>query len=93
MVVLVTTFDLSIPGCASLKEKRRVVRSLKDRIRNKFNVSIAETDHQDVWTRAELTLALVSSDGRRADSIMSKVEELVESDGRALIRGRIRSRH
>lgn len=70
-----------------------VVRSLKDRIRHRFNVSIAETRDQDAWTRAELTVALVATDQRYADSVMSKVDDLVENDGRAIIVDRIRSLH
>ncbi len=85
MVVTVVTWELSIPGCSSLKEKRMVVRSLKDRMRNKFNVSVAETGHQDVLTRAELSVALVATDQRFADSVIDKVDRLVETDRRALI--------
>jgi uncharacterized protein YlxP (DUF503 family) len=85
MVVTVVTWELSIPGCSSLKEKRTVVRSLKDRIRNKFNVSVAETGRQDVLTRAEISVALVATDQRFADSIIDKVDRLVENDRRALI--------
>lgn len=87
MAVYVNTWELSLPGCRSLKEKRMVIRSLKDRIRHRFNVSVAETRHQDVWTRAEITVALVASDRRFADSVLSKVDRLVEDDGRAVIVG------
>ena len=55
------SFDLRIPGCSSLKEKRHVVQSLKDRLRNKFNVSVAEIDHQDTWQRATLAAVTVAS--------------------------------
>ncbi len=85
MVVTVVTWELSIPGCSSLKEKRMVVRSLKDRMRNKFNVSVAETGHQDVLTRAELSAALVATDQRFADAVIDKVDRLVDTDRRALI--------
>ena len=85
MVVTVVTWELSIPGCSSLKEKRMVVRSLKDRIRNKFNLSVAETGHQDGLTRAELSVALVATDQRFADSVIDKVDRLVDTDRRALI--------
>ncbi len=85
MVITVVTWELSIPGCSSLKEKRMVVRSLKDRMRNKFNVSVAETGHQDVLTRAELSVALVATDQPFADSVIDKVDRLVDTDRRALI--------
>ena len=90
MVVGVISWQLSIPGCRSLKEKRMVVKSLKERVRNRFNVSVAETDHQDVWTRAELTVAVVAGDRRQADSMLDRVDQFVESDGRALIVGTVK---
>jgi hypothetical protein len=90
LVVGVIRWQLSIPGCRSLKEKRRVVKSLKERVRNRFNVSVAETDHQDVWTRAELTVAVVAGDRRQADSMLDRVDQFVESDGRALIVGTVK---
>jgi uncharacterized protein YlxP (DUF503 family) len=62
-----------------------VVRSLKDRIRHRFNVSVAETGHQDVWTRAELSVALVSGERAFVETVLDKVDRLVTSDGRALV--------
>ena len=85
MVVGVMTWHLALPGCASLKEKRRVVRSLKDRLASKFNVSVAETGQQDVLTRAELSLALVATDGRFAHEVLDKANRLVIGDGRAIV--------
>jgi hypothetical protein len=87
MVVGVQTFTLSLPGCGSLKEKRMVVKSLKDRIRNRFNVSVAETGSQDFRARAELTVAAVCSDRGRADQILDRVDRFVLDDGRALVSG------
>ena len=60
MVVASQTWQLSLPGCASLKEKRSVVRSLKDRLRGRFQLSVAETGLQDVHGQAELSVALVA---------------------------------
>ncbi len=85
MVVVVITWELSIPGSASLKDKRTVVRSLKDRIRHKFNVSVAETRFQDVWSRAEITVALVATDRRFADSVADSVDRLVAENGRSVV--------
>jgi len=87
MVIGVVTWQLSIPGCRSLKEKRMVVKSVKDKIRSRFNVSVAETDHHDVWTRADLTVAVVARDRGFADSVLDRVDRFVESDGRAVIQG------
>jgi uncharacterized protein YlxP (DUF503 family) len=91
MVIGVCSWDLSLPECRSLKEKRRVVKSLKERMQHRFRVSVAETNHQDVWTRAQLTAALVSADRGQADSILDKMDRFVEGDGRALILGVERS--
>jgi len=62
-----------------------IVRSLRDRIRHRFNVSVAETDYQDVWTRAELAVAVVSGERAFAATVLDKVDRLVCSDGRALV--------
>ncbi len=85
MVVASQTWELALPGCVSLKAKRSVLRSLRDRLRSKFNVSVAETGLQDVPARAELTIALVSSDGRLAGSILEKTDRFVEQHGGASI--------
>ena len=90
MIVGVISWQLSLPGCRSLKEKRMVVRSLRDKVRHRFNVSVAETAHQDVWTRAELTVAVVAGDRRFADSVLDKVDQFVVDDGRAVIAGTTR---
>ena len=87
------TWELSIPGCSSLKAKRSVVRSLKDRLRSKFNVSVAETGLQDVLDRALLTVAVVASDGRLAESILDRADRLVEEHGGALITAVHRERY
>lgn len=84
-VVASQSWQLSLPGCASLKEKRSVVRSLRDRLSTRFPLSVAETAHQDVLTRAELSVALVASDRRLAESILDKADRLVQESGRALV--------
>ncbi|MFP3948038.1 MAG: DUF503 domain-containing protein [Longimicrobiales bacterium] len=87
MVVGSISWQLSLPGCGSLKEKRAVVRSLKDRLRHRFNISVAETAHQDVLTRAELSAAVVSADGRFVESVLDKLDHFVETEARAVIVG------
>ena len=85
MVVATLTWELSLPGCSSLKEKRSVIRSLRDKLRDKFNVSVSETALQDVHERAELTIALVATDGHFAESVLQKADHLVEGHGGAVI--------
>ena len=80
MVIGVRSWELHIPGAHSLKEKRSVVKSLKDRLHNEFNVSVAETAHQDVWQRAEITACVVSGDRRHAESVLAAADRLVEGN-------------
>jgi len=67
----------------SLKSRRRVVRSLVDRIRSRYNVSVADVGDQNVWQRAVIGVAVVANDGRFVNEVMSKVLGLVSSDPRA----------
>ncbi len=85
MTVGTCRVELQIPGNASLKGKRQVLRSIKDRVRSRFNVSIAEVDRLDEWQRATVGIACVSNDARFADEVLSKVVNLIESSADALI--------
>jgi hypothetical protein len=85
MVVGVIGWELEVFGAQSLKEKRSVVRSLKERLRNRFNVSVAETGLNDLWQRAEITACVVSNDRRMADSVLESVDRFVNSDPRARV--------
>ena len=85
MVIGVCSWELSLPECRSLKEKRKVVKSLKERLQSRFRVSVAETRFQEVWTKTELTAAVVATDGRHADSVLDALDRFVEGDGRGLI--------
>jgi uncharacterized protein YlxP (DUF503 family) len=85
MVVGLVVWELHVPGCASLKDKRQVIKSLKDRLHAKFNVSAAETGHQELLQRAEISVAVVATDRRQAQSVLSSADQLVEMEGRARI--------
>jgi len=65
----------------SLKDKRRVLKSLKDTLSNKFNISVAETDEQDVWQSAEIGVAAVGTDGPFVQSVLSNVVNYVRLFG------------
>ena len=82
MVVGVCELDLLIPGSSSLKAKRFVLRSLKDRLRNKWNVAVSESAHHDLWQRATLCVVTVSSDSAVVHSVLSKVSNFVEKNPR-----------
>jgi uncharacterized protein YlxP (DUF503 family) len=81
----VITWELEILGAQSLKEKRSVVKSLKDRLHDRFNISVAETAHQDVWQRAELTGCVVAGQKKIAESVLESADKLVVSEARARI--------
>jgi uncharacterized protein YlxP (DUF503 family) len=79
------TWELHLAACQSLKDKRQILKSLKDRLHQRFNVSAAETDHQDLWQRAELTVAVVSTDRRHAEDVLREADRLVEGANGARI--------
>ncbi len=75
----VLTLELQISEAHSLKEKRHVVKSLKDRLRTKFNISVAEIDGQDTWQRSVIAAVTVSGDHERAEQVLQAVEREAES--------------
>jgi len=79
MIVGVCTIELRLHGAHSLKSKRQVLKSITSRVKNKFNVAIAEVDDQDVWQRGVLGVAVVSTALDHANSILNKVVNFVES--------------
>jgi len=85
VVVGVITWELHLEGSRSLKDKRHVLKSLKDRLHNRFNVSAAETAHHDLWQRAELTVCVVSNERGHAESVLREADRLVEAAAGARI--------
>lgn len=77
MVVGVLQLSLRIPDAMSLKDKRRAVKSLKDRISARHNVSVAEVDHLDEHRACLMAVAMVSNDGRFTESCLSKIVDEV----------------
>ena len=74
----VLSIAIHIPAAQSLKEKRFVLKSLKDKVRNKFNVSVAELDGQDKWQTSTLGFAMINNDGRYVNSCLSNILSFVE---------------
>lgn len=70
---------LHIPQSQSLKAKRHVINAIKDRLRNKFNISVAEVGANDLWQRCELGIAMVANDQRFVNSVLDQVENFVAS--------------
>ena len=81
MLVALERFDLRIPGCRSLKQKRHVLTSLTAALRQRFPVSVAEVEHQDLWQRAAIAVAAVGSDQHHLRRVMHEVEKLVDRWG------------
>ncbi len=80
MVLAYAVFDLHLPGCRGLKEKRMIVKSLKTRIRNDFQVSAAEVGDQDLLQRARIAVAAVGAEQPPLDALMQHVLQFVEAN-------------
>lgn len=79
MFIGVCTIELHVPDSGSLKDKRHALRSLKDRIRHTFNVSVAEVDNNDLWQKASLAVAAVSNDKAHLNQTLDHVLNMVRS--------------
>ncbi len=79
MVVGVCDISLLIHDSQSLKDKRQVIKSLQEKVRNRFNVSVAEVGSNDVWQRAELGVAAVGNDRAFINSVIDKVVNFIEN--------------
>ncbi|MGE3959420.1 MAG: DUF503 domain-containing protein [Vicinamibacterales bacterium] len=77
MIVALLSIELFVPGAQSLKDKRMVLRRIKDRIR-KFNVAVSEVEHQNLWQRAGLAVVTVSTDQQHADRELAAVADEIE---------------
>lgn len=85
MVIGVCKITLSIDQAFSLKEKRHIVKSIIERLKSRFNASIAEVGLNDKWKNAIIGIACVSNETSHADSIMANIVNFVEKDGRVEI--------
>jgi hypothetical protein len=82
MVVGTLLLELHLPSSDSLKAKRSVLNHIKERLRTRFNVSVAEVDHQELWQRAAIGVAAVSSDGGVLDRLLHEIVAVVEREDR-----------
>ncbi len=79
MIVGLCTVELFIPDGHSLKDKRRILQSLKTRVRDKFNVSVAEVGEQDLWQKAILGLACVANESVHVNQVLDQVVNLIRA--------------
>ena len=82
MIIGVITAHLSMPGVTSLKGKRSIVKSVIGRLKSRFNVSIAEVDHQDSKISAVIAMAIVSNEARFIDQQFDAIINFMRNDGR-----------
>ena len=86
MIIGLSTWDLHLPGCHSLKEKRGVLKPLTTALRRSLNVSVAETDHQDLWQRAEIACAVVGTARPVVEGILRSADRVIEeTDGLRIV--------
>jgi uncharacterized protein len=82
MHIAVTTWDLHLPNCLSLKDKRSVLKPVVVALRRAGNLSVAETGHQDLWQRAELACAAIGSDRGVVEAELRVADRILEeADG------------
>lgn len=87
MVVAISVFELHLPRSRSLKEKRRVVKSLTERVHRRFRVSVAETDLHDLRQRAEIGLASVAASRPELERQMDAIRRLIDEQQEAVLLG------
>ncbi|HEY4579848.1 MAG TPA: DUF503 domain-containing protein [Candidatus Acidoferrales bacterium] len=84
MAIGLLTLEIHIPDSHSLKDKRQVLRSLKDRLRGRFNVAVAELDHQESWQRAQVGIVSLSNDAAHLEqslrAVLNEAEEILGRD-------------
>jgi len=77
MIVAIGTFEMHFPEVHSLKEKRQILRSLLDRVRAKFNASIAEVGNNDLWQRGTVGVAIVANDRVLLEQMAHKIDDIL----------------
>jgi uncharacterized protein YlxP (DUF503 family) len=80
MVVGIASIEIHIPESGSLKSKRHFLKRIKDRVKNRFNVSIAEVDHNDLWQRTTLGVSVVANEQQFANQVLSQVVEFINRE-------------
>lgn len=82
MIVGLRRWELHLEGCHSLKEKRSRVKPLTTALRKSYNVSVAETGHQDLWQRAEIACVVIGTDRTMVEETLRSADRLIEeADG------------
>lgn len=85
MIVGVLRMELSLDEVFSLKDKRQILKSIIERLKSRYNASIAEVDLNDTWKNAVIGVSCVSNDAKHVDSMLNNIVNFVENDGRAVL--------
>ncbi len=85
MFIGICRLDIRMQGSGSLKDKRRILKSVTERLKNRFNVSVAEVEGNDKWQIASLGISTVSNSEYRSDQVLNAVIRFIENDARVEI--------
>ncbi len=85
VVVAISVFELHIPACRSLKQKRKVVKGLVERIHSRFRVSIVESDFHDLHQRAEIALAAVHTRATDLENLLEAIRRIIDAELSAVL--------
>lgn len=85
MVTVILTIRLQLPSVGSLKDKRRILKSMFAKLKNNFNISISEVDHNDILRTATVGAAVVSNDSAFGDKVIAKVVDWIEANHEVVV--------
>jgi uncharacterized protein YlxP (DUF503 family) len=77
MIIGIMTLDLFTENSHSLKEKRHIVSSMKEKLKNRFNISIIESNHQDLWQKIQMTIVMAANRKVMAEKVFNQIEEQI----------------
>ncbi|MCK4944036.1 MAG: DUF503 domain-containing protein [Candidatus Aminicenantes bacterium] len=80
MIIGIMALDLFTENSHSLKEKRHIVSSIKDKLKYKFNVSLIESDYQDLWQKIQITIVMAANKKVLAEKVFHQIEEIIFSN-------------
>lgn len=80
MIIAVMIIDLFSENCHSLKEKRQIITSVREKVRKKFNVSLIESDYQDLWQKIQITVVMAANRKAMTEKTFNQIEEIIFSN-------------
>ncbi|MCK4835251.1 MAG: DUF503 domain-containing protein [Candidatus Aminicenantes bacterium] len=80
MIIAVMILDLFSESSHSLKDKRQIVSSIKEKLRKKFNISLIESDYQDLWQKIQITIVMATNKKALTEKVFNQIEEIIFSN-------------